>query len=258
MLSYPNKLMLEDIYKHTKHFHRPGKEEPHPPFHVLAILQYTGHPSVSDLHHPAALLHFGQQENPHEHSPDPYYAEHPTIQYDNTCNTCNLKINYSKHQLPVSRLSMHNCLHVTSVNKAYNLFGSWEKGWFWKGVQTIWLNSTISCCFAVTSGGRVERFAPMVMTSGWYWKGLSTLALERQTCAPGHKSSKEYAMVMCCGSAPGNHKIKLAVTGNAKKEENMITQGCQNKLHPCLLQSERSMEGEGDFLNWFHKQFQVF
>jgi hypothetical protein len=79
-------------------------------------------------------------------------------------------------------------------------------------------------CFMVTISGRVGRFGPMVMvvdrgdaTGAWYCKGLPTRTLERQKCAPGHKSSKECLKVMCCGNASRNHKLKLVVTGKAKK-----------------------------------------
>jgi hypothetical protein len=52
-----------------------------------------------------------------------------------------------------------------------------------------------------------------------YWKGLPTrtLVLERQKCAPGHKSSKECLTVMCCRNVSGNHTLKLIVIGKAKK-----------------------------------------
>jgi hypothetical protein len=52
-----------------------------------------------------------------------------------------------------------------------------------------------------------------------YWKRLPTRTLlsERQKRVSGHKSSKERLMVMCCGNASGNHKLKLAVIGKAKK-----------------------------------------
>jgi hypothetical protein len=43
------------------------------------------------------------------------------------------------------------------------------------------------------------------------------LAFERQKCTFRYKSSKECLTVMCCGNAPGNHKLKQVVTGKAKK-----------------------------------------
>jgi hypothetical protein len=57
--------------------------------------------------------------------------------------------------------------------------------------------------------------------SGSYWKGLPTrtLVFERHKCAPGHKSSKERHMVMCCGNASENHKLKFIVVRQAKKPQ---------------------------------------
>jgi hypothetical protein len=102
--------------------------------------------------------------------------------------------------------------------------------------------------FTVSIIDGVGRFLPMIMvvdrkdvTSASYWKGLP-LCFERQKDASGHKSSKKCLTVMCCGNATGNHELKLAVIGKAKKTT--IIQGYQRKLHSCsLLQPERSMDG---------------
>jgi hypothetical protein len=36
-------------------------------------------------------------------------------------------------------------------------------GWFWVGLQNMWLNNTLSWYFTVSIGGEVGRFVPMVM-----------------------------------------------------------------------------------------------
>jgi hypothetical protein len=67
-----------------------------------------------------------------------------------------------------------------------------------------------------------------------------TLVSETQKCAPKYKSSKEGFMVICCGNAFRNQKLKLVAIVKAKN--NMIVQGHQSRLHFCLLlQTERSM-----------------
>jgi hypothetical protein len=55
--------------------------------------------------------------------------------------------------------------------------------------------------------------------SGLYWKGLLTgiLTFEREKCAPRYKLSEECLMIMCCGNASGNDKVKLVVIRKAKK-----------------------------------------
>jgi hypothetical protein len=52
-----------------------------------------------------------------------------------------------------------------------------------------------------------------------YRKGspAGTLAFEKDKCAPRHKSSKEFPMVVCCEHACRNHKLKLKAIGKAKK-----------------------------------------
>lgn len=67
-------------------------------------------------------------------------------------------------------------------------------------------------------------------TDVWYWEGFprKTLEFEQKKSAPEYKSSKEGLTVMCCGNIPGNHKLKLAVTGKAKRTTN--GQGCKSHV----------------------------
>jgi hypothetical protein len=112
-------------------------------------------------------------------------------------------------------------------------------------------------------GGGVVRFVPLVMvvergddTSAWYWKGLPTrtLAFERQKCAPRLKSSKECLMVMCCGNASGNHKLKMVVIGKAKTPQSF--KGTKANCIPVHYYNQKGAWKDREiFENWFHKHF---
>jgi hypothetical protein len=85
-------------------------------------------------------------------------------------------------------------------------------------------------------------------SGAWCWKFLPTRALmfEKHKSAPGHKSSEDFLMVMCCGNASRNHKLEFVVPGKAKKKKK--SQEYLSELHSCpLLKPERSMDGYGDF-----------
>jgi hypothetical protein len=91
----------------------------------------------------------------------------------------------------------------------------------------------------VNVSGGVGRLVPVVRvlergdaTGVWYWKGFptKTLAFERHKCVPGHKTSKECLMVMCCENATKNHKLKFVLIRNAKKPQSV--QGTDTKCIP--------------------------
>jgi hypothetical protein len=108
--------------------------------------------------------------------------------------------------------------HVFNLSAPYCLLG--------KGGVGFGRTVPFYQCFMVDISGGVGRFVPVVMvvergdaTGAWYWKGspTRTLVFERQNCIPGHKSSKEWLTVMCCGNTTGSHKLKLVVNGKTKE-----------------------------------------
>jgi hypothetical protein len=66
-----------------------------------------------------------------------------------------------------------------------------------------------------------------------------------------YKLSKERFKVMCCGKASGKLRLKRVVSEKPKEHD------CSRvPMHLCLLlQPERSMDGQGEFLKFYPQAF---
>jgi hypothetical protein len=86
-------------------------------------------------------------------------------------------------------------------------------------------------------------------TGAWYWKCLPTrtLAFKGQMSVPGHKSSKGHLVVLCCGNAFRNYKLKLVVIEKAKNHN------CSRLLKQSLFPSFITTRKEHEWLRRFFK-----
>jgi hypothetical protein len=87
-------------------------------------------------------------------------------------------------------------------------------------------------------------------TGTWDWEGLPrNFVSERQKCAPGHKSSKQCLMIVCCENATRNHKLNLVLRGKAKP----FTDTKTNCIPVNYYNPKGAWMDKEIFENWFHK-----
>lgn len=88
---------------------------------------------------------------------------------------------------------------------------------------------------------------------------VKSLALRNEKTAPGYKRSKERVTILACSNATGEHKLKLAMIGKAKKPRAFKNVKCTSDGQfdlPVFYRNQSSAwMSESIFKNWFFHQF---
>lgn len=86
-----------------------------------------------------------------------------------------------------------------------------------------------------------------------------SLALRDEKAAPGFKRSKERVTILACSNATGEHKLKLALIGKAKKPRAFKTVRCTSdgnfELPVWYRNQSNAWMSEAIFKEWFFQQF---
>lgn len=85
-----------------------------------------------------------------------------------------------------------------------------------------------------------------------------SLALKTEKSAPGYKKSKERVTILACSNATGEHKMKLAMIGKAKKPRCFKHVKCTNDgfdLPVWYRNQNNAWMNESIFKEWFFQQF---